>query len=200
MQILSIGVYERLIQSQNESSNYTQKLAAIRFTDIPACSSRHSAIHTKPTVEYTWEIMSYLFAEEHMVASLVEALRYKLGSIPDGVIGIFLTATLMTWSRLASNRHEYHEYFLGGKGGRRVWLTTLRLSCTECLEIWQPQPPGTLRTCTDPVWEVFYHYLLPICCVTYQLTRHWQGAILYKKSHFYVVSILVPLCICIRDY
>jgi len=56
--------------------------------------------------------VSYLFAEGHTVAPLVEALRYKPGSIPDGVTGIFfidifLMITLIPWSRLASNRHEY---------------------------------------------------------------------------------------------
>jgi hypothetical protein len=46
----------------------------------------------------------------------------------------------------ASNRNEYQEYFLGGKGGRCVGLTTLLPSCADCLEIWEPQPPGTLST------------------------------------------------------
>jgi len=45
----------------------------------------------------------------------------------------------------ASNRNVYQEYFLGGKGGRWVGLTTLPLSCADCLQIWEPQPPGTLR-------------------------------------------------------
>jgi hypothetical protein len=47
----------------------------------------------------------------------------------------------------APNRNEYQEYFLGCKGGRCVRLTTLSPSCADCLEIWQPQPPGTLRAC-----------------------------------------------------
>jgi len=47
----------------------------------------------------------------------------------------------------ASNINEYQEYFLGGKGSRCVRLTTLPLSCAECLEIWEPQTPGTLRAC-----------------------------------------------------
>jgi len=34
-----------------------------------------------------------------------------------------------------------------GKGGRCVGLTTLTTSCADCLEIWEPQPPGTLRSC-----------------------------------------------------
>jgi hypothetical protein len=46
----------------------------------------------------------------------------------------------------ASYRNKYQECFLGGKGGRCVWLT-LPPSCADCLEIWDPQPPGSLRVC-----------------------------------------------------
>ena len=35
----------------------------------------------------------------------------------------------------------------GDKGGRCVELTTLPPSCANCLEIWEPQPAGTLRDC-----------------------------------------------------
>jgi len=35
----------------------------------------------------------------------------------------------------------------GGKGGRCVGLTTLPPSCADCLEIWEPQIPGTVRAC-----------------------------------------------------
>jgi hypothetical protein len=45
----------------------------------------------------------------------------------------------------ASKRNEYQEYFLGGKGGQCLRLTTLPHSCADCLEILKPQPPGTLR-------------------------------------------------------
>ena len=33
------------------------------------------------------------------------------------------------------------------KGGRCVRLTTLEPSCADCLEIWDPQPPGILSAC-----------------------------------------------------
>jgi len=36
---------------------------------------------------------------------------------------------------------------MGGKGGQCVGLTTLPPSCSDCLEIWEPQPPGTLTAC-----------------------------------------------------
>jgi hypothetical protein len=41
---------------------------------------------------------------------------------------------------------EYQEYFLGGKGGRRVELTILPPLCADCLEILGNL--GGLRTCT----------------------------------------------------
>ena len=74
------------------------------------------------------------------------------GSIPDGVMAIFHSHNP---SRphygpgvdSVSNINEYQEYFLGGKGGRCVGLTTLLHSCADCLEIWEPQPRGTLRAC-----------------------------------------------------
>jgi len=47
----------------------------------------------------------------------------------------------------ASNINEYQEYFLRGKGGRCVGLTTLLSSRTDRLETWIYQPPGTLRAC-----------------------------------------------------
>jgi hypothetical protein len=45
------------------------------------------------------------------------------------------------------NRNEYQEYFLGGKGGQCVGLTTLPPSCADYPKIYEPQHPGTLRAC-----------------------------------------------------
>jgi len=59
----------------------------------------------------------------------------------------------------ASNRNEYQENFLGDKGGRCVGLTNLSHSCVECLEIWKPQPHGTLRACPGLHKDLFYLYL-----------------------------------------
>ena len=79
-------------------------------------------------------------------------IRKVAGSIPHGVIGIFhwhnsSGRTMAPGVDSASNRNEYQECFLGGKGGRCVGLTTLPPSCADCLEILEPQPPGTLRAC-----------------------------------------------------
>ena len=84
---------------------------------------------------------------------LVEALRYKLeGRGFDSWWSHWNFSLTQSFQPhygpgvdSASNRNEYKEYFLGGKGGRCVGLTTLPPSCANCLEIWERQPPGTLR-------------------------------------------------------
>ena len=78
--------------------------------------------------------------------------RKVMGSIPDGVIGIFhwykcFRSYYGSGFDSASKRNEYQEYFLGGKGGRCVGLTNIPPSCAECFEIWEPHPPGTVWAC-----------------------------------------------------
>ena len=78
------------------------------------------------------------------------ASRKVEGSIPNRVTEMFIDLTFLAatwlWGHSASNRNEYHGHMLGDKGGRYVALT-LSPSCADCLEIWEPQPPGTPRTC-----------------------------------------------------
>jgi len=81
------------------------------------------------------------------VAQLVEALRYKpvgcgFDSLwcPSGrTMDLGLTQPL---TKMSTRNISW-----GSKGSRCVGLTTLPPSCANCLEIWEPQPPGTLRAC-----------------------------------------------------
>jgi len=89
----------------------------------------------------------------HPVEQLVEALRYKLESLrfDSRWCHWYFSLTQSLWPyygpgvNSASNRNKYQGYFLGGKGSRCVGLSTLPPSCADCLEIWEPQLPGTLR-------------------------------------------------------
>jgi hypothetical protein len=48
------------------------------------------------------------------------------------------------------------------KGGHCIGLTNLSPACAGCLEIWEPQPPGNLRTCpgiTLPFTFIFVYSL-----------------------------------------
>jgi hypothetical protein len=57
-------------------------------------------------------------------------------------------------------RNEYPEYFLAGKGGQCVRLIILPPSCADCHEIWEPQPPGTLKARAGLYSECLYEVAL----------------------------------------
>jgi hypothetical protein len=83
---------------------------------------------------------------------------------------------------MALNRNEYQEYCLGGKGDRCVGLITLPPSCVDCLEIWKPPPPGTLRA-----------YLgLYRDCFTIIYCFLQVNPFLFQASSFSIFSILLP--------
>ena len=82
------------------------------------------------------------------MAQLVEAVSYKpevAGSIPDGVIGMFHWHNTSGCTMALGSTQLQTE--MRGKGGRCVGLTNLPPSYAKCLEIWEPQLLGTLRTC-----------------------------------------------------
>ena len=72
-------------------------------------------------------------------------------SIPDSVIGIFHrqnpSGRTMALGLTQPLTEISTRNISWGKGGRCVELTILPPSCADCLEIWEPQPPGTLRAC-----------------------------------------------------
>ena len=72
-----------------------------------------------------------------------------MGSIHDGVIRIFHlnnpSGRTMALGLSQPLTEKNTRNISWGKGGRCVELTTLPPACADCLEIWEPQPPGTLR-------------------------------------------------------
>jgi hypothetical protein len=106
-----------------------------------------------------FQILTYQFGRSRF--------RFPMVSL-EFVIDIILPAVLCgPGVDSASNRNEYQEYFLEVKGGRYVRLTPLTPSCADCLDIWEPQPPGTLRACpglSRPVMGLLYlfYYLLAL--------------------------------------
>jgi hypothetical protein len=63
--------------------------------------------------------------------------------------------------------------FSGGKGGQCLGLTTLPLLCADCLEIWEPQPPGTLMACPGLQWDCFTFTLCTVFLLTKMLLLHY---------------------------
>ena len=73
-------------------------------------------------------------------------------SIPGCVIVIFpwhnpCSCIMALWLTKPLTKMSTRNISWGGKSGRSLGLTTLPPSCADCLEIWEPQPPGTLRAC-----------------------------------------------------
>jgi hypothetical protein len=56
---------------------------------------------------------------------------------------------------LRSMRKWAPGIFPGGYMHQRAGLTVLPPSCADCLEIWEPQPPGTLRAYPGMYWDCF---------------------------------------------
>ena len=100
----------------------------------------------------------------HVIAQLVAALRCK--PLGRGFIYIILPAAVRLWGRLSLQQTWVPGVLPEGKGGRRVWLT-LPPSCADCLEIWQPQPPGTPRACRGIALPYFGRH-----CEAYQWTPY----------------------------
>jgi hypothetical protein len=89
------------------------------------------------------------------------ATSQVMGSIPEGVVG------LLHWLNRSSCTMA-QEYFLGSKCSQCAGLTTLPPSCTKCLQIWEPQPPGTLKACTG----IALPFTLCSSVVPYKLLLH----------------------------
>jgi hypothetical protein len=66
-----------------------------------------------------------------------------------------------------------------GEGGLCIWLTTLPLSCADCLKIYEPQPPGTLKACQG--------LALPFTIET-------LGMRVYEKESLQFVNSVASLC------
>jgi len=69
-----------------------------------------------------------------------------------------------------------------------VGLTTLPPSCANCLEIWEPQPPGTLRSCPGLSWDCFCYV-----CVN-SVHFYWLLFIIFTNKNIYLwYSIILQM-------
>jgi hypothetical protein len=84
--------------------------------------------------------------------------RKVMGLIPSRrILVLWLTRPL---TEMSTENISFED-----SGGRCIRLTTLPPSCADCLKIWEPQPPGTLRACNTPVQDLldisYMHSILP---------------------------------------
>ena len=94
---------------------------------------------------YVNEDKLYIYIDKDVGTAVAKWLRCcatnrkVAGSIPAGVIGIFIDIKSFRSHYdpgvvSASNRNKYLEHFLGGKGGRFIGLTNLPPSCAVLMK------------------------------------------------------------------
>ena len=126
--------------------------------------------------------------------------RKVAGFNPDGVIGIFhwhnpSSRTVALGLTQPPTQMSTRNTSLGGEGGRCVGLTTLPPSCADCLEIWEPQPPGTLRASPGLQWDCFF------ACNFAVIVHHEKYVLLQNFTQLKAVSIkyyVICLYICLN--
>ena len=120
--------------------------------------------------------------------------RKVAGSIPDGVIWFFVDIKSFRSHYCpgvdsASNRNEYQELFLGGKGGRCVRLAILPPSCAVVMKSGNLnflEPSGPLQVCNGTALS--FTFACSICFVVLvYLTGRWQSS--YDLLGFYQTRI-----------
>jgi len=89
------------------------------FGKLTVCKEGHAVAQLVEPLRYTPAGRGFDFRWCHWNFSLTKSFRSHYGPGSDS----------------PSNRNEYQEYFLEGKGGRCVGLKNLPPSCADCLEI-----------------------------------------------------------------
>ena len=146
----------------------------------------------------------------------VEALRYKAEGFGfDSRLcnwNFWLTQSFRPhygcWIDSTCNRNEYQKYFRGGGTGQGLGLTTIPLSCADCLEIWVTQPPGTQQACNrlvkgrifftvstenenvNMLWQQTWHVrgytcLKKLCNRWGRFLLSWNFAVVHKFKIYY---------------
>ena len=93
------------------------------------------------------------------------ASRHVVGSIPDGITGIF------HWHNPSGHTQPLTDLNTMRIDGRCLQLTTLPFSCADCREIWEPQPPATLRACPG-LYKDFLTFTFVVAVMVWCLNKH----------------------------
>jgi len=125
-----------------EGSN-VERLYRVWTSELCVSELKHAVVQLVEALRYKKEGRSFHSQWRHWDFSLAYSFRPHCGSVIDS----------------ATNRNEYQEYYVVGKDGHCVGLI-LPPSCADCLEMWAPQNPGTLRASTGLAFYVFINIFI----------------------------------------
>ena len=102
--------------------------------------------------------------------------RKVADSIPERVIGHNLSGLAVALgSTPPLTEMSTRNISWGLKAADALGLTTLSPSCADCLEIWEPQTPGTLRACPGLFRDCFtFTFTLAVEC-----TELWHAILMF---------------------
>jgi hypothetical protein len=105
-----------------------QQNSCFLICDVYVSAKQNNITSTDDDLLYIIQFQSYFLA----------LLHKPEGRGSDFVSLEFLIDSIVLAADSVFNRNEYQEYFLEGKGGRFLGLTTLPPSYADCLENWEP--------------------------------------------------------------
>jgi len=122
-------------------------IAAIN-TNVSSAVTSHCGVQTTTEKLGQSDTNVFMCYRSHAVTQLVEALLCK----PEGrrfdspIVSLAVFGSTMA---LGSTQPptEMSTSSISWRGRRSMLRADKPLSCTDCLEIWEPQPPVTLRVC-----------------------------------------------------
>jgi hypothetical protein len=137
---------------------YTKILAGKNLILVYIGRTQTLVYSTETWLNFMECLKSYIFKNLLSITVVHEALRHK----PEGR---GFDSRWCHWNFLltsfqphfdpgvnsACKRNEFQEHLFVGKGSRCIGLKTCSPSCANCLEIWQPQPPGNPKGLSRPV-------------------------------------------------
>jgi hypothetical protein len=109
---------------------------------------RYLLLHTQPFLLRNF--LPHLMLWRHAVAQLIEALQAGRSWVlfPMVSLDCFIDIILSSGRTMPlGSTQPLKEMSNRNASWLCVGLTTLPPSCADCLEIWEPYPPGILRAC-----------------------------------------------------
>jgi len=135
-------------------------VAQIRPVNCALCHSRvfRTAWHIRTTLHHNfydkYHSIPYINGGNQWRSWLKHCAKSRkvAGSIPNCVTGIFhwhkpSGRTMALGLSQPLTEMSTSNVSWGSKGSRYVGLKTLPPSCADCLEMWEPETPGTLTAC-----------------------------------------------------
>ena len=184
-----IGIWQVLFQSGSQNLSIHSSSVKSRVNTEIYCT------YTRETLNLVFymtgrDILRHSWLRNCALQARRSRVRFSMVSL-EFFFYLILPAALWYWGRLSLQQKWVPGIFLRSQSGQCVGLTILPLWRADCLEIWEPQPPGTLRACIHIAlhftWRVRFYAIQPA-----QLVIAHKTNITTTTSLIYILPELTP--------